>query len=278
MGGPDNKPRLLGYHNMGYQLEHGEEQYSDRVEEAVQVGEDGAVADVEGAVQVQEEAAVITDVEDDTGRMENSEERKKRTFILAPTTINPNQRDEEKIGNGTTQQAEITGVKELVQLHHGNDCWYKVYLIRDLGKVFNINSGKLIFVDGVDDLTSGPNEQQPNVFVTKKNVLGEEEGDEQVNVSLRIGQKIVFKDVSLSEALAGCIEMYFTFHLYYPEDADDLYQVAQWIICYYGKLLEGANNKKSTVKKCFRDFEVLFQKISYGHTKLSCVSRWVGWL
>ena len=63
----------------------------------------------------------------------------------------------------------------------------------------------LIFVDGKDEVDSGPSEQQPNVFVTKQNMLGEEEYDEKICLSLRIGSKIIFEDLNLSQALAGCI-------------------------------------------------------------------------
>ena len=159
---------------------------------------------------------------------------------------------------GADFETEIAGVKEMVQLHHGNDCWYKIFLIRDLGKLFKNKPEKLIFVDGSDDVNTGPNEQQPNVFVTKQNVIGEEEFDEKVNVSLRVGLKVIYTDLSLSQALAGCIQLYFCFHSYYPEDADDLYQVVQRICCNFGDWLQGANNKKGTVKKCFRDFEVCY--------------------
>jgi hypothetical protein len=113
-----------------------------------------------------------------------------------------------------------------------------------------------VFVDGEDDINSGPNEQQPNIFVTKQNVIGEDEYDEKVSIKLRIGLKVVFDDISFSQALAGCIQLYFCFHSYYPEECDDLYHVVQRICCNYGDWLEGANNKKGVVKKCFRDFEV----------------------
>ena len=157
---------------------------------------------------------------------------------------------------GSDYEKDIQGVRELVELHHGNDSWFKLFLLRDLGKLFRNKSEKLVFVDGEDDINSGPNEQQPNIFVTKQNVIGEDEYDEKVSIKLRIGLKVVFDDISFSQALAGCIQLYFCFHSYYPEECDDLYHVVQRICCNYGDWLEGANNKKGIVKKCFRDFEV----------------------
>ena len=68
---------------------------------------------------------------------------------------------------GSDYEKDIQGVRELVELHHGNDSWFKLFLLRDLGKLFRNKSEKLVFVDGEDDINSGPNEQQPNIFVTK---------------------------------------------------------------------------------------------------------------
>ena len=156
---------------------------------------------------------------------------------------------------GADFEKEIRGVKEITDLHHENDSWFKIFLLKDLAKLFKNRSEKLIFVDGSDDVKNGPNEQQPNVFVTKQNVIGQEEYDEKIVISLRVGNKVLFQDVSLSEALAGCIQLYFCFHQYYPEEADDLYQFVQRICCNFGDQ-DGANNKKGVIKKCFRDFEV----------------------
>ena len=156
---------------------------------------------------------------------------------------------------GSDFEKEIRGVKEITDLHHENDSWFKIFLLKDLAKLFKNKSEKLIFVDGTDDVKHGPNEQQPNVFVTKQNVIGQEEYDEKIVISLRVGNKVLFHDVSLSGALAGCIQLYFCFHQYYPEEADDFYQFVQRICCNFGDQ-DGANNKKGVIKKCFRDFEV----------------------
>ena len=157
---------------------------------------------------------------------------------------------------GSDYEKDIHGVKEMVELHHGNQSWFKIFLLRDLGKLFRNKSEKLVFVDGEDEINTGPNEQQPNIFVTKQNVIGEEEFDEKVTTKLRIGLKVIYDDITFSQALAGCIQLYFCFHSYYPEEADDLFNVVQRICCNYGDWLEGANNKKGLVKKGFRDFEV----------------------
>ena len=113
----------------------------------------------------------------------------------------------------------------------------------------------MIFIDGRDDRKIGPGEHEPNIFVTKQDALGENEYDEIVTISLRIGDKIVFKDISFAEAAAGLIQLYHVFNLQYPPMADDVYQFMQRILCHFGPK-EGARNAKNVVKKWFKEFEV----------------------
>ena len=110
-------------------------------------------------------------------------------------------------------------------------------------------------VDTEDSKESGPNETQPNIFVTKKNVVGEAEFEEAVLLNLRVKEKVIFKNVSFPEAFAGLIQLIFSLNLEYPEEADDFCQFLQRILCNFGKT-EGARNKKNIVKKNYRDFEV----------------------
>jgi hypothetical protein len=163
---------------------------------------------------------------------------------------------------GPDFEAEIRGVKVTTELHYGNDTWFRVYLIRQLAKLFKNEAGKLLFVDGCDDINEGPSEQEPNVFVTKKNTFGEDEYEERVELSLRIGTKVIMEELSLSQALSGCIQLYFLFHLNYPGDADDLYQFTQRIFCNF-RDHDGARNKRNAVKKCFREFEVWLTQYIY---------------
>ena len=155
---------------------------------------------------------------------------------------------------GSDFEGRMNGAKEIAELHCGNDVDYKVFLLRELGILFKNKPEKLIFLDGVDDKSVGPNDQQPNVFITRQNTMGMDEYEEKVEVSVRIGDKVLFKGVGLSQAIAACIQLHFIFNMHYPQEADDLSQFCQRILCNFGDH-DGARNKKGAVKKCFRDFE-----------------------
>ena len=83
----------------------------------------------------------------------------------------------------------------------------------------------------------------------------EAEFEEAILLNLRIGEKLIFSDVSFTDAFAGLIQLIFSLNLEFPEDADDFCQFLQRILCNFGNI-EGARNKKNTVKKNYRDFEV----------------------
>ena len=157
--------------------------------------------------------------------------------------------------NGEDFEGDLANVKETNEIHYGNDIFYKVFLIRELARVFKNEKEKICFIDGKDNKQYGPSNQEPNIFVTKKDALGEYEYDHIVIMSLRIGEKIVFKDISFADAVAGLIELYHVFNLEYPAKADDGYQFLQRILCNFGPK-EGARNKRNVVKKWFKEFTV----------------------
>ena len=156
--------------------------------------------------------------------------------------------------------------KDMVELSRkskadtGNDILYKIFLTRSLAQLFKNNPKKVIFLDGVDDEKSGPEEKDPNLFITTQSTLGIEDFEKKVSINLRIGSKILFKDISLPEAFAGMIQIYFSFNLLYPPEADDILQFIERIICGFGSR-DGARNQKSLVKKGYRDFEVHYNNL-----------------
>ena len=156
---------------------------------------------------------------------------------------------------GEEFENEMKRVKDRAEEKHGNDIMYKVFLVRDLAKLFKNKPQRILFIDTEDEKIFGPEITQPNIFITRKNVLGEGEHEEIVMMNVRIGDKIVFKDVSLPEAFAGLIQLIFCLNLQFPDDADDICQFVQRIICNFGTK-DGARNKKNDVKKNYRAFEV----------------------
>ena len=61
--------------------------------------------------------------------------------------------------------------------------------------------------------------------------------------------------ISHSEAVAGLIQVFFSFNLLYPQEVYDILQFLERILCSFGTT-DGARNKRNCVKKGFRDFEV----------------------
>ena len=156
---------------------------------------------------------------------------------------------------GSEFEIDLQNIKQQYENKTGNDILYKIFLIRDLGRLFKAMSEKLIFIDGEDNLSNGANETEPNILVVKKNNFGMDDYEEKVDICLRVGTKIIHQNVSLTQALAGCIQLYFCFNIYYPAEADCLFQFVQRILCNFGDQ-DGARNKKGVVRKGFRDFEV----------------------
>ena len=141
----------------------------------------------------------------------------------------------------------------------GNNLLHQVFLLRHLIKFFKNKPAKLIFLDGLDEKKDGPDETDPNILIIKQNTFGTAEYDQKVSVHLRIGDKTVFSDISLPEALAGVIQIHFCFNTLYSPDLDDSLQFVERILCVFGSH-DGARNKKNGVRKGFRELEVMFSE------------------
>ena len=94
------------------------------------------------------------------------------------------------------------------------------------------------------------------VVLEWQNTFGAEEYDVKVSIILRIGDNIVFSDLTLAQALAGVGQMYFCFNLLYPPEVADSLQFLERIVCCFGSQ-DGARNKKNGIRKGFREFEVI---------------------
>ena len=161
---------------------------------------------------------------------------------------------------GEEFEKELNRLNEEVRGVNGDSTMYQLYLIRDLAKLFKNKAEKFIFIDGQDDKKDGPDEKYPNIYITKQNTFGEGDFEEKIVLNLRIGDKIIWKDVSLPEALAGVIQIFFSFNMLYPVDLDDILQFTERILCNFGTD-DGARNHKNNVKKSFRDFQVTYESL-----------------
>ena len=149
---------------------------------------------------------------------------------------------------------ELSKIKNTSQVQCGNDIDYRIFLLRELGLLFKNKPEKLVFLAEVDTVNEGPNMQEPYVFVERVNTFGIEEFPEKVVTSLRIGEKVMIKGLSLYGALAACIQLYFVFNMWYPTKADDLCQFVQRFLLNFGDE-DGSRNRNGSVKKWYRDFQ-----------------------
>ena len=161
---------------------------------------------------------------------------------------------------GEEAEKDLARIKKEAREANGGETMYQLHLIRDLAKLFKNKAEKFIFIDGQDDKKSGPDETYPNIYITKRNTFGEDEFREKIVMNLRIGDKIIWKDISLPQALAGVIQIYFSFNMLYPSDIDDILQFNERILCNFGTD-DGARNPKNIVKKCFREFKVTYESL-----------------
>ena len=137
----------------------------------------------------------------------------------------------------------------------GNTILYNIFLFRNLAKIFKNHPAKVFFLDGKDDQVEGPENKDPNILIVRQRTFGVEDFEYKIVINLRIGDKVIYRDISLPEAIAGLIQIFFTFNILYPAPVDDLMQFLERIVCNFGSQ-DGARNKKGIKKKGFRDFEV----------------------
>jgi hypothetical protein len=138
------------------------------------------------------------------------------------------------------------------QVSHGNDTMKTVFLIRELGRTWSNKSEKLLFVEGEDS-----NEEisdQPFLHLVKLGQMGVGDYPEQISISVRVGNTVMFEDVTLTQGLSAVIQLCFTFNLLFPFQADDLFNFCQRMLASFGPT-DGARNKLGQVKKKFIDFQ-----------------------
>ena len=148
---------------------------------------------------------------------------------------------------------KVEEVENNCTVNYGNTLLFQIFLIRELAKSWGNKGEKLIFIEGKDDIKNMSN--QPFVHAVKLNRPGENDYEDAVVFSVRVGSSLVFDDVSLTQGLASVIHLSFVFNLLYPTDCDDLFNFTQRILCNFGPA-DGARNPKGQLKRNFVDFQV----------------------
>ena len=142
----------------------------------------------------------------------------------------------------------------------GNDTESRIFLIRDLARTWKNQPEKILFYEGEDDLSKMS--KQPFIHVIRVSQLGAgySDYDYKLKISLRVGNTIIFDDISLVDAFSGLIQVIFSFNLMYPVEADDMFQFVQRIMASFGPT-DGARNKSGKIRKPFLDFQCAVGKI-----------------
>ena len=156
----------------------------------------------------------------------------------------------DKKGDGWNLQ--LVEMENNCRMKNGNDTLVNVFIIRELAKSWKNPPEKLIFIQGEDDIQNAS--QQPYIHVLKIDQRGENDYEEAIVISVRVGTTTIFDEVSLTQGLAAVIQLCFVFHLMYPNEADDIFNFVQRILAKFGPS-DGAKNMKGKVKKRFVDFQ-----------------------
>ena len=146
---------------------------------------------------------------------------------------------------------------------------FSIFLFRALGKFWKNKPEKLIFLAGTDQ-AKDIQEHLPFIHVSVRNMMGTDTHEEEVVLGVRIGDKVVYDEISFTEAIAATIELYFVMNLLYPPECDDLCQFLQRIVLIFGAP-EGARNKRNQTKKAFKDFDSFVADFYYKSKKADLV-------
>ena len=153
---------------------------------------------------------------------------------------------------GAGWEKKLNEVEAAAEENNGNQILVNIFILRELAASFKNKPEKALFVEGEDD----PKELSslPFIHVVKVNQKGEDHFDESVKLSVRIGNSVVFDEVSLTQGLASVIQLMFSFNLIFPADCDDFFEYIQRVVCKFGPV-SGARNARGQLKKTFTDFQ-----------------------
>ena len=158
------------------------------------------------------------------------------------------------------------------QAKFGNDTMCRIFLIRDLARTWKNSAEKILFLEGEDEISNMS--KQPFIHVLSVSQLGAGDFDDKLKISLRVGNTIIFDDITLLDALAGLIQVIFVFNLMYPIDCDDMFQFIQRIMLAFGPT-DGARNKQGKIRKPFLDFQCAVGKIMLETKKAEVVKKFI---
>ena len=153
---------------------------------------------------------------------------------------------------GAAWKKKLNALEAKAEEENGNELPVYIFTLRELALSFKNVPEKALFWEGSDDVQKISS--QPFIHMVKMEQYGEADYAEAIRLSVRVGQTVIFDNVSLAEGIASIIQIMFTFNLLYPADCDDFFEYLQRVVCKFGPV-SGARNKKGSLKKSFTDFQ-----------------------
>ena len=123
---------------------------------------------------------------------------------------------------GPVWEKTLSEVEAKAEEENGNQTIVHIFTMMELAESFKNNPEKALFWEGRDDIQNISS--QPFIHAVKVDQRGEEDYEEGIQLSVRIGNTIVFDDVSLAQGLASIIQLMFCFNLLYPSYCDDFFE------------------------------------------------------
>ena len=140
----------------------------------------------------------------------------------------------------------------------GNESSHILFLIREVGKVLKDDPSKVLVYDGTEETVDS---QLPNILITERRSLDRNTDYEyELILKVRIGVKVIYPSVSLPEAIASLISLFFIMNLEYPNMADNVLNLLQRYYLVFGTS-EGSRNKRGKLKGTFIKFQVFLRYI-----------------
>ena len=130
----------------------------------------------------------------------------------------------EKRGNLWIEKCEQIRFK--AETENGNETMVWIFLLREWSNLYHDKPHRVVYVEGEDVGMEVPLLPHVHVRIINKPC----EDFSQVIVSLKCQNTMIFEDIGLSAALAGLIEMYFSFNMEFDSEGDATLNFIQRIL------------------------------------------------
>ena len=132
----------------------------------------------------------------------------------------------------------------------GSEEYFNVFLLRELCNSWKDKPKNFIYIENED---RGEVSNQPYIHVVIVSHTGRD-FEKSLMISVRVGNAVFFKELSLCEALGALLEITFSFNLMYDATVDNIFNFLQRDLAGLENM-DGARNKKGFTKKPYNNFK-----------------------